>query len=272
VDLGATNPSDGDTIRYDFTLPDGSQESITLTATTSASPGPNQFTIGASSTATAANLQTALTAAVGKLADTSLTAASALAAANDFFNIDAANPPRRVAGPPFDTATALVAGTATNTVSWYIGEAGPDPARTTATVRVDPSISVSYGLRANEEGIRWVVQNIAALAAMSFSQSDPNASARSAALNQRVAPALDVPAGTQKVQDIETELAGAQTTLSTASDRHQQTKSTLEELLNHIEGVSNEEVGAKIMTLQTRLQASLQTTALLYQTSLVHYI
>jgi flagellar hook-associated protein 3 FlgL len=272
VDLGAGNPNDGDTIRYDFTLPDGSQESITLTATTSASPGPNQFTIGATSTATAANLQTALTASVGKLADTSLTAASALAAANDFFNIDAANPPRRVAGPPFDTATALVAGTAANTVSWYIGEAGPDPARTTATVRVDPSISVSYGLRANEEGIRWVVQNIAALAAMSFSQSDPNASARSAALNQRVAPALDVPAGTQKVQDIETELAGAQTTLSTASDRHQQTKSTLEELLNHIEGVSNEEVGAKIMTLQTRLQASLQTTALLYQTSLVHYI
>jgi flagellar hook-associated protein 3 FlgL len=272
VDLGATNPNAGDTIRYDFNLPDGSSESITLTATTSTNPGPNEFTIGATSAATAANLQTTLTAALGKLADTSLTAASALAAANDFFNIDAANPPRRVAGPPFDTATAQVAGTAANTVSWYIGEAGPDPARTTATVRVDPSISVSYGLRANEEGIRWVVQNIAALAAMSFSPSDPNASARSAALNQRVAPALDVPAGTQKVTDIETELAGAQTTLATASDRHRQTKSALEDMLNQIEGVSNEEVGTKIMTLQTRLQASLQTTALLYRTSLVNYI
>jgi flagellar hook-associated protein 3 FlgL len=272
VDLGAANPNAGDTIRYDFTLPDGSSESITLTATTSTTPGPNQFTIGATSDLTAANLQTALTAALGKLADTSLTAASALAAANDFFNIDAANPPRRVAGPPFDTATGLVAGTAANTVSWYIGEAGSDPARTTATVRVDPAISVSYGLRANEEGIRWVVQNIAALAAMTFSQSDPNASARSAALNQRVAPALDVPAGKQKVQDIETELAGAQTTLATATDRHRQTKSTLEDMLNQIEGVSNEEVATKIMTLQTRLQASLQTTALLYQTSLVHYL
>jgi len=34
---------------------------------------------------TAANLNTTLTASVAKLADTSLTAASALAAANDFF-------------------------------------------------------------------------------------------------------------------------------------------------------------------------------------------
>ena len=33
--------------------------------------------------------------------------------------IDAANPPQRVDGPPFDTATALVDGTAGNTVSWY---------------------------------------------------------------------------------------------------------------------------------------------------------
>src|SRR5712671_386281 len=72
VDLGASNPNAGDTIRYDFTLPDGSSENIMLTATTSTSPKANEFTIGATSAATAANLQTVLTAAVGKLADTSL--------------------------------------------------------------------------------------------------------------------------------------------------------------------------------------------------------
>ena len=272
VDLGATNPNAGDTLQLRFTLPDGSAESTTLTATTSSPAGPNQFTIGATPAATAVNLQSAMTTAVGQLADTSLTAASAMAAATDFFNVDSANPPQRVAGPPFDTATSLVAGTPTNTVTWYTGEAGTDPARATATAGVDPSITVSYGMRANEQGIRSMVQNVAALAAMTFSQTDPNAVARGTALGQRVGAALDDPPGTQKIEDIEAELAGAQTTLAAATDRHQQTKSTLSDMLDQIEGVSNEQVASEILALQTRLQASMQTTALLSQTSLVNYI
>ena len=81
-----------------------------------------------------------------------------------------------------------------------------------------------------------------------------------------------MPPGIQKVEDIEAELAGAQVTLSAATDRHKQTRNTLSDMLQQIEGVSNEDVAAKIMALQTTLQASLQTTALLYQTSLVNYI
>ena len=157
-------------------------------------------------------------------------------------------------------------------MTWYTGETGADPARSTAAARVDTSITVSYGMRANEEGIRWLVQNVAALAAMTFSPSDPNATARSAALNQRVGTALDVPAGIQKIEDIQAELAGAQTSLAAAKERHRQTKSTLADMLEQIEGVSTEEVAAQILALQTRLQASLQTTSLLFQTSLVNYI
>jgi flagellin-like hook-associated protein FlgL len=272
VDLGATNPAAGETITYRFTLPDGSSESITLTATGSPNPLPNQFTIGATTDVTAANLQAALASAIGTLAATSLTAASAMAAAENFFNGDANHVPQRVAGPPFDSATALVAGTAADTVSWYTGEDAGDAARSTATARVDTSIAVAYGLRADEEGIRFVVQNVAALAAVTFAQSDPNAAARSAALNQRVATALDVPAGVQEVEDIQAELAGAQVTLQAAADRHSQNKAALADMLQQIEGVSNEDVAAKILALQTRLQASLQTTALLYQTSLVNYL
>ena len=81
-----------------------------------------------------------------------------------------------------------------------------------------------------------------------------------------------LPPGTQKIEDIEAELAGAQTSLAAAKDRHQQTKSTLADMLEQIEGVPTEEVGARILALQTRLQASLQTTSLLFKTSLVNYI
>ena len=70
VDLGANNPNDGDTVQFRFSLPDGTSENVTLTATTAASPGPKQFAIGANSTATAANLKAVLTTTVVQLADT----------------------------------------------------------------------------------------------------------------------------------------------------------------------------------------------------------
>lgn len=272
IDLGLTNPNAGETVTFSFDLPDGSQENLTLTATASATPGPNEFSIGASSAATATNLQAALTTALGKLAGTALTAASAVAAGNDFFNIDAANPPQRVAGPPFDTATALVDGTSTDTVSWYIGEAGTASARSTATARVDPAIAVSYGMRANEQGLRLAVQNIAVFAAASFSVSNPNGAANYEALKSRVSTGLAGAQGQQKISDIESEIAGAQTTLAAAKDRHTQTNTTLSNLLQQLEGVPTEQVAAQLLSLQTSLQASLQTTAMLFKTSILNYL
>ncbi len=272
VDLGPTNPNAGETIQFRFNLPDGTSESITLTATTSATPAAGQFTIGADTTATSTNLQAALTVALGKLASTSLSAASTMVATENFFNVDAANPPQRVAGPPFNAATGLVAGTSANTVSWYTGDDATDSARATASVRIDTSIMVSYGLRANEEGVRWMVQNVAALAATTFSPGDPNATARMHALNQRAAVNLDRAAGLQTIGEIRASIAGAQRSMTAAGERHAQTKATLADMIDEIEGVPTEQVAAQIMALQTRLQASLQATALLYRTSLINYI
>jgi hypothetical protein len=107
---------------------------------------------------------------------------------------------------------------------------------------------------------------------MSSLPGDPDAQARSAALNDRIRPALDVPPGTQKIEDIQAELAGAQVTLKAASQRHQQSAATLGDLLQDTEGVSNDQVAAQILAMQTSLQASLQTTAMLYQTSILKYL
>ncbi len=272
LDLGATNPAAGESVRFTFDLPDGSSASIVLTATASAPPAAREFSIGADSAATAANLQAVLSTELGRLARTDLSAASALAASNDFFNIDDANPPQRVDGPPFDTATGLVAGSATDTVIWYTGEAGSQPARTTSSGRIDQSITVQYGLRANEEGIRWQMQNIAAMAAISMPSTDPDSQERAAALDARLRTALDVPLGTQSVQAIQADLAGAKDSVEAARKRHQQTDATLGNLLEEIEGISNEEVAAKILAMQTTLQASIQTTAKLFQISILNYL
>ena len=394
VDLGGVNPNNGEKVKFNFNLPDGTTESIELTATTVTPPAAGSFAIGVDTAATTLNLQGALTASIQKLSDTSLVAASAIAASDNFFNLSATtggsvvnnkaatpapitgvtllsggaatdslatnfaagdtitvngtpitfvasgatgnqlnvtdsvqtlltkidsitgttnsstinggaitlhggngtdltvtssntaafaslgfgatvtgNPaPLRVGGPPFNTATSLVAGTAANTVSWYTGEAGTDPARGTAVARVDASITVQYGARANEQAFVHQLQNIAVYAAVTTNAANPNASGQSTALSQRISANLAQQAGQQSIQDIQAEFAGAQTAIKATTDRQTQLKSMAQTMLDSIEGVSTDEVATKILALQTTLQASYQTTAMLYQTTLSKYL
>jgi len=267
VNLGS-NPNAGDTISFDLTLPDGSSQTITLQATTSSPPGANQFTIGASPAATAANLQTALTTAIGNLAQTALPAASAIAAANNFF----ADPPQLVDGPPYDTATSLVDGTQANTVFWYTGENGSTPALQTATAQVGPAMTIAYGMRANEPAITALLANVAALAATSYSATDPNAQASYQALSQTVAANLSGQSGTQSISDIEADIANAQTAVTNATAINTQTQTTLQDMLQNIEGVNQNAIGEQLLTLQNNLSASMAVTARLAQMSLVNYL
>ena len=265
-------PNDGETITLGLDLPDGTTANLTLTATTNSPPGDGKFTIGATAAATAANLQSAITGALGSLANTDLKAASAVQASNEFFDADSSNPPLRVNGPPYDTATSLVAGTSANSVIWYTGEVGGGSARSSATARVDQSLVVNYGTRANETGIRNLVQNVATLAAMTISASDPNGANLAAALDGRLSANIDGSSGAQTVTDIQADLAGVQTSLKTVKSNHAQTSSTLGAFLQQVQGVSNEEVGSQLLALQTRMQATMQTTALIFKTSLVNYL
>jgi flagellar hook-associated protein 3 FlgL len=122
VDMTAGNPNPGDQITYSFNLPDGTSESIQLTASNSTPLPSGSFAIGATPAATATNLNAALTSAIGTLAGTSLVAASAVAAGDNFFNTDGtatgsavnnqAAPPAAVTG-----ATALSGAVGTNSLS-----------------------------------------------------------------------------------------------------------------------------------------------------------
>ncbi|HUI15275.1 MAG TPA: flagellar biosynthesis protein FlgL [Xanthobacteraceae bacterium] len=267
VDLGS-NPNPGDAIQFQLTLPDGSTQTISLQATTSSPPGVNQFTIGTAPANTATNLQTALTAAVTGLTQTALPAASAMAAANNFFS----DPPQRVNGSPPDTSTALVNGTSANTVFWYTGENGSTPARQTATAQVGPSITIDYGMRANEQALTTLVENVAVLAAATYSPTDPNAQTNYHSLSQKVAANLNGQPGTQQISDIEADLANAQTTVTNAATLNTQTQTTLQDMLQNIDGVNQNQIGEDILTLQNSLSASMSVTARLAQLSLVNYL
>ena len=194
-------------------------------------------------------------------------------AALGFGGAASANPaPLRVDGPPFATATNLIGGTSANTVSWYTGEVGTDSARGTAIARVDQSITVQYGARANEQALRYQLQNIAVYAAVTTNASNPNAKAQVNALQQRISANLAPQSGQQSIQDMQAEFAGAQTAIKASTDRQTQLKGMAQTMLDPIEGINQDEVATKILALQTSLQASYQTTSMLYQTTLTKYL
>jgi flagellin-like hook-associated protein FlgL len=265
------NPSAGQQLRIAVDLPDGTTSEIVLTAAAQPLPSPpakGSFAIGATPAETATNFEAAMRKETARVADTALVTASAEAAANDFFNIDDNHPPMRVGGTP-ETATALVSGTPANTVFWYKGEGGSDPARHTSTARIDTSVSVSYGVRANEAGIRDTIKQMAVMSSMTFSESDPNGSARYTELTNRVRGSLD---NQGDIQGIQVDLAVANRSIVSAESRHRTTAATLEAMQFDAEGVSKEEVAVRIFDLQTRLSASYETTSIMARLSLVNFM
>jgi flagellar hook-associated protein 3 FlgL len=117
VDLNGANPNNGGKLSVQFTLPDGTTEQIDLTAS-SATPTPQgSFAIDATTpNNTASNLNAALNAAIRKLANTSLVAASAVTAGDNFFNTASsatgAAVNNRAATPAPVTGATLLSGTA----------------------------------------------------------------------------------------------------------------------------------------------------------------
>src|SRR6202166_2082329 len=131
---------------------------------------------------------------------------AALAALGFPATVTAVQPPLRVSGSPLSAATTLVNGTA-NTVAWYTGEAGSGPARATATARIDQSVTVQYGARANEQAIRSELQSLAVFSAVTTSATNPNGALQVQALSQRTAQNLATQPGHQTIENIQADLA-----------------------------------------------------------------
>ena len=159
VDLTAGNPNPGDQISFAFNLPDGTTESIQLTASSATPPPTGSFAIGATPTLTTANLNAALNTAIGTLAGTKLVAASAVEAGDNFFNTDgtaAGSVVNNQAGPaaPITGATALsgVAGTNSLSASFAAGN--------TITVNGTTIGFVASGATGNQLNVTDSVQSL----------------------------------------------------------------------------------------------------------------
>ncbi len=269
-------PSDGDKVTIGVTLPDGSETTLEFSATAGTPTSNRQFQIGADPQETAANFQSSLESELEHMGETELEAASVYAAADDFF-AGQGGTVRRVDG---STSFAEATGFLTNqisqdtTVQWYTGEDTPGRARDTVQAKVDDGTVVSYGTQANEEGIVNLVSSLAAMTVESYPDTDPNASERYNQMNQRQHTQLseannDNPGA---IEVISLELGIAKSTIGQAKERHETTGAQLDTMLADIEEAPVEEVAMKLMSLQTRLQASYQTTAMVSQLTLVNYV
>src|SRR6478609_1183260 len=163
IDLGAVNPTDGDKITFNFNLPDGTSEAFSLTATTTNPPPAGSFLIGGNTAATTVNLQAALTSSIQTLSDTSLVAASAISASDNFFNPsatitgNAVNNQVAIPGPgPITGNTSLsgAAGTDSLATSFAAGD--------TITVNGTAITFVSSGATGNQLNVTDSVQTLLA--------------------------------------------------------------------------------------------------------------
>ena len=111
----------------------------------------------------------------------------------------------------------------------------------------------------------------AVLASVTFTSSDRD-NARFGAFADRLKTLVKPPEGRQSIEEISTELSLAASRIESQKSHNGATREVLQDAIGEIEDANVEEVAAKLLTLQTQLQASYQTTSMLSKMSLVNYL
>lgn len=269
-------PSSGHHINLGMTMPDGTSETIVMTAVSGPTTKPGEYQVGVDAATTAANFEAALKTTLEYEGKTRLSAASAYATADNFF-FGAGGSVQRVPAPA-DSATTLVPATDVDTIKWYTGQNDLNPARQSVAARIDDSTVVSYGVRANESGLVGLARALAVMTVETYPTGTPAEQAASRgkfdAVASRQAARLAEANSTSpgSITVIAVELGVAKATVGNVEERHINYGSQLETMLADLEHAPMEEVAMELLTLKTRLEASYTTTASIAQLSLVNYL
>ncbi|PCJ71805.1 MAG: hypothetical protein COA62_04355 [Rhodobiaceae bacterium] len=267
IDIAFTStlPEQGQSITFEFTLPDGTVETLSFKATTVSPAGEGAFLIGVDENATAANFHTAFDAALQDFAKTTVKAASAAQASTDFFDN---NPPQRVSGAPLTSATALTNGTSADTVIWYTGDASSSAP---GLAKIGDNEIISYGIRADEKAIVALLKTTALLTITIFSSSDPLAADNYSEMIERVADTVSFK-GTRSPVDALIETGFLQAKLDDTKERTESSISVSLGLVADVENADPYEIAAKIGVVQSQLEAAFQVTARVNELSLLNFL
>lgn len=269
-DFTGAAPVAGQEITINVKLPDGENIDITLTAKADGSNDKEGFVIGTTDAENATNFEAALNAAIGFVAKGEMAAASAATAADGFFG----EPPMRIAGvgPTFEGATAMVAGTDADTLSWYNGDKTPGGARSSYKIFASKNSSLEVGTRADEEPMRNFMRNMALMVAEDFDPNSAESNAHYGALKQRVATGLSDNNTKTGLLDLSTELGYKEKHLENLSVRNSSRVNLSLNILSDVEEADTYEVSAQLLALNTQLEMSYKATSILDRVHLINFI
>ena len=126
-------------------------------------------------------------------------------------------------------------------------------------------------MRANEAPLRDVLAGMAA-AAVGAAGGTATADARWQALADRAGSLLGAVSTSPSVQEIATDFGLASSSMSNAKSLNASTRNALQDTIEGVESAPMEEVAAKLLAVQNRLQASYQITSTLSKLTLVNYM
>ncbi len=266
----ATPPVKGDLVSIKLALRDGSTTTLMLQAQPNAKPGStSEFAIGATPAETAQNLADTLRRAVSLASDTVLAASSTVRATQDFFAGQSMPglAPRRI---DFTSSTpAYLQTPSTSTVLWYRGEPSSVDPRNSIVVRTGEASALAIGARANEEPLRAALVGSAAIVVSDLKAGTTETAERWKALATR---SVSVMPSREAMEDMSNEFGLAQKALSETQAENKANRAIHQSHLAHLESASTETVIAELLSLQNRLQASYQVTAMISKLSLVNYL
>jgi hypothetical protein len=290
VSVAFTDPvAAGSTVQLTLKNPEGADSVVSLKAVAGPEVKEGEFLIGADAAETAANFDAALRGAISTKAKTELWASAAAKAADDFFDTTGGFA-RRIDLATGGGIAALATGyrpdgtdTSADTVQWYRGQNDPvdpsDPStfpREQVRARIDRDLEVGYGVRANEDGLRAVVENLALLVSDTFQAEDGQGDdtlyrTQYFAFAERVRFGLSFEADEGPV-DIHSQIAIAGQAVEQMRVRNITSKSTIKGVIEQTEGVDKDRLAAELLTVTNTLEASYAVTQRLSQLTLVNYM
>lgn len=265
-------PAAGERLSFTVTMPDGKTKSLGFAVDQAATSDDTVFAAGATPAATAANLQAAINSRLTSIGTGELRSASAVVAATEFFSGSNTVQPPRVAGPPFDTSVGYSLGIRP-TVIWYKGDDDSlVSARSTQLSEIDTGTSVGLGARANEPAFKDSLIAMGLFLAEDYPPNVASTQERFDAASARSIALFNSTGGPNAILEIDGDFGRSTAQVAEAKTRHQDRMQFLNGLLSEIEGVKNEEIAVAMVSLQTRLEATYQTTATLSRLSLANYL
>ncbi|MHA7875612.1 flagellin [Roseivivax sp.] len=148
---------------------------------------------------------------------------------------------------------------------FYYGADGTGPR---VAAQIDADTRLSYGLQADDQGFRDLMQGLAMLAGTDASQIGDEG-----AYSEWVGRAVDkVSEGVGGVLDMEARLGFSQNRLELATERLSERRNVLTSERSELEGVDAYDAAMRLTELESRLQATYTVTARLGQLSFLNYL